>query len=121
MLVYLNAATWMHRPEALAGDIREAQRLGVHLQPCHEFMSVLDPGSARKALGFKQIVEPTQSDLTSGAKNIYRQIAISLKGGELREVGLAAPAAQLAARVARAPIADEPAVKATRSRIDRAV
>ena len=106
MLVYLNAITWTDDPEALAVDIREAQRVGVHLQLCHEFRSVLDPGSARKAQNFKYIMDATPPDLSSGARNIYKQIAISLKGGELREVGLAALASKLVIRVPRAPVAD---------------
>jgi len=136
MLIYLNAVTWMHDQEALAVDIREAQRLGVHLQLCHEFPSVLDTGSARKALNFKQIMDATPTDLTSGARNIYKQIAISLKGGESREVGLAALASKLITRVPRAPVsltspqvwitrrsglAGEPASEATSSIADRAV
>eukprot|EP00966_Prymnesium_polylepis_P080321 1860513-Prymnesium_polylepis.1 len=39
MLIYLNAHTWTESPEELGGDIGRAQRLGVHLQPCHEFPS----------------------------------------------------------------------------------
>ena len=50
MLVYLNALTWTHDPEKLAADIRDAQRVSLHLQPCHEFPSPIDPGSARRAL-----------------------------------------------------------------------
>jgi len=106
MLIYLNADTWTHDPEALTVNVSEAQRIGVHLQLCNEFPSVLDPGSARKALAFKQIMDATPPDLTSGERNIYMQIAISLKGGEMREVGLAALAAKLATRVLRAPVAD---------------
>ena len=121
MLVYLNAVTWMHDQEALAVDIYEAQRLGVHLQPCHEFRSVLDCGSARKALDFKQIMDATPPALTSGARNIYKEIAISLKGGELREVGLAALASKLAIRTPRAPIADEPASTTASSSVEHAV
>ena len=103
---FLNAVTWMDDSEALAGDVRAAQHVGVHLQLCHEFPSVLDSGSARKALGFKKIMDSTPPDLTSGARNIYKEIAISLKGSELREVGLAALAAKLATRVPREPVAD---------------
>jgi|EP00966_Prymnesium_polylepis_P200777 hypothetical protein len=106
MLVYLNAVTWAHNPEALTVDISEAQRLGVHLQLCHEFPSVMDPGSPRKALGFKQIMDTTPSDITSGESNIYKQIAIPLKGGKLREVGLAAVAAKLATLVSRTTATD---------------
>jgi hypothetical protein len=47
MLVYLNGQTWTHDPEAFAADIREAMRVGLHLQPSHEFPSVIDAGSAR--------------------------------------------------------------------------
>jgi len=121
MLVYLNAVTWMHDQEALAVEIREAQRLGVHLQLCHEFPSVLDPGSARKALNFKQIIDTTPPALTSGARNIYKQIAISLKGGELREVGLAALASKLVIRVPRAPVNDLVPSEATSLSIEHAV
>ena len=63
-------------------------RAGLHLQPCHEYPSVTDPGSARQALEFKQIMDATLEDLKQWPTNIYRQIAIALKGGELREPGL---------------------------------
>jgi hypothetical protein len=98
-LVYLNALTWAHAPEALAAEIREALRHGTHLQPCHEFPSVVDAGSARHALEFKQIMDATPADLKKWPTNIYSQIAIALKGGELREPGLANLAARLAVRV----------------------
>jgi len=104
MLVYLNALTWTGNPEALANDIRAAQRIGVHLQPCHEFASVLDPGSQREALAFKEIMEGTPPDLKAGPTNIYSQIAIALKGGDLRQVGLVNLAARIAERVPRLPI-----------------
>ena len=107
MLIYLNALTWAHEPEAFAADIRNAMRLGVHLQLCHEFPSVLDSGSARRALEFKEIIDVTPPVLTRSPRNIYSQIAVALKGGELRYVGLASVAAKLAKRVPRAPIADD--------------
>jgi len=105
MLVYLNALTWTHDPEALAADIREAQRLGVHLLPCHEFPSVLDAGSARAALDFKAIIDATPEGLKKAPTNIYSEIAIGLKSGQLREPGLLRLAAALIKRVPRAPIA----------------
>jgi len=104
MLVYLNANTWVGDSEALATDIREAQRLGVHLQPCHEFPSVLDTSSSRAAQDFKTIMEATPPPLKSGEGNVYKQIAIAMKGGELREVGLVNLALKLAQRVPRAPL-----------------
>jgi len=98
MLVYLNAETWTHDPERLAAEIREAMRAGLHLQPCHEYPSVTDPGSERQALEFKQVMDSTPADLKKSPTNISRQIAIALKGGELREPGLANLAARLAQR-----------------------
>jgi len=104
MLVYLNALTWTHDPETFAAEIREAMRQGLHLQPCHEFPSVIDLGSERQALEFKQIMDATPADLKNWPTNVYSQIAIALKGGELREPGLANLATRLAVRVPRNPI-----------------
>jgi len=103
MLVYLTAVTWMHSPELLAAELREALRQGLHLQPCHEFPSALDSGSARAALEFKEIMDATPADLKKGPTNIYSQIAVSLKGGELREPGLANLALRLSARAKPVP------------------
>eukprot|EP00966_Prymnesium_polylepis_P226070 5229468-Prymnesium_polylepis.1 len=116
MLVYLNALTWTHDPETLAAEIREALRVGLHLQPCHEFPSVLDPASERAALDFKRIIEATPADLTVWPTNIFSQIAISLKGGELRDVGLANVAARLAKRVPKASNEVKPAASRGRSK-----
>eukprot|EP00966_Prymnesium_polylepis_P181064 4193971-Prymnesium_polylepis.1 len=80
-------------------------RVGEHLQACHEFPSVLDPGSAREALAFKEIMDTTPAEFKEYPSNIYSQIAIALKSDELREVGLANLASKLAARVPKASIA----------------
>ena len=104
MLVYLNALTWTHDLEPFAAEIRQAMHEGLHLQLCHEYPSVTDPGSVRQAVEFKQIMDATPADLKKWPTNIYSQIAIALKGGELREPGLANLAARLAVRVARTPI-----------------
>jgi hypothetical protein len=109
MLVYLNAQTWTHEPEAFAAEIRDAMLQGIHLQSCHEFPSVIDADSARQALAFKEVMDATPADLTKWPRNIYSQIAIALKGGELRDVGLANLAAKLVQRVPRAVAADEQA------------
>eukprot|EP00966_Prymnesium_polylepis_P184934 4286082-Prymnesium_polylepis.2 len=100
MLVYMNARTWTHDPELLApAEIREAMREGLHLQLCHEFPSVIDSGSERHALEFKQIVDATPADLKRWPTDVYcDRVAIALKGGELREPGLANLAARLAVR-----------------------
>jgi|EP00966_Prymnesium_polylepis_P157633 hypothetical protein len=81
MLVYLNALTWTHDPEPFAAEIREAQQVGLHLLPCHEYPSVTDQGSARQAIEFKQIMDSTPADLKKWPTNIYSQIAIAIKGG----------------------------------------
>jgi len=104
MLVYLNANTWTHEPEPLAAEIRQAMHMGLHVLLCHEFPSGLDMGSARGALEFKFIMDATPPDLKASPTNLYSQIAISLKGGELREPGLANLAGRLAVRVPRKPI-----------------
>eukprot|EP00966_Prymnesium_polylepis_P334230 7389617-Prymnesium_polylepis.1 len=71
MLVYLNALTWTHEPEAFAAEIREAMIQGVHLQPCHEYPSVIDADSARQTLAFKEVIDATPADLTKWPRNIY--------------------------------------------------
>lgn len=132
MLLYLNALTWKHDPESFASEIREAMQVGLHLQPCHEFPSVIDQGTTlrcrsnesirakkrsifgggaaaaeidggnrRHALEFKQIMDATPADLKKSPTNIYSQIAIALKGGDLREPGLINLAAKLAVHVDR--------------------
>eukprot|EP00966_Prymnesium_polylepis_P331693 7387267-Prymnesium_polylepis.1 len=63
MLVCLNAVVWTFVPELLAAEIREVMRQGLHLQLCHEFPSVIDSGSERQALEFKQIMDLTPADL----------------------------------------------------------
>jgi len=98
MLVYLNGLTWTHGPEPFAAEIREALRMGLHLQPCHEFPSVIDPGSDRHALEFKQVMDATPADLKKWPTNLYSQIAIALKGGALREPGLSNLAQRLVQR-----------------------
>jgi hypothetical protein len=109
---YLNAITWTFVPELLAAEIREAMRAGLHLQLqlCQEYPSVTDPGSARQALEFKRIMDATPADLKKWPTNIYSQIAIALKGGELREPGLANLAQRLAQRNGKATTSGDAAV-----------
>jgi len=88
MLVYLNARTWTHHAERLEADIVEARRRNVALQLCHEFPSAIDSGGARQALDFKDIMNATPPDLQRWPGNIYVKIAVAMKGGAMREVGL---------------------------------
>ena len=62
---------------------------------------------ARAGVDFGEVLTQTPPDLLE--RGVYHQIAISLKGGELREPGLANLAERLAKRVPLAPIAIEPA------------
>eukprot|EP00966_Prymnesium_polylepis_P259836 6002590-Prymnesium_polylepis.1 len=101
MLIYLTTLTWTYEPELLAAEIRQAQRQGLHLQPCNEFPSVVETGNERYALEFKQVMDATPADLKRWLTNIYSQIAIALKGGEQRGPGLAILAGRLAQRVSR--------------------
>ena len=105
MLLYLNKNTWASDSEALAADIREAQRIGVHLQTCHEAPSVLDLQSFRGGQDFKTIMDETPPALKSGPGNIYKQIAVAMKGGDLREVGLINLALKLTQHAPRVPLA----------------
>eukprot|EP00966_Prymnesium_polylepis_P181394 4201380-Prymnesium_polylepis.1 len=97
MLVYLNALTWRHSQAARADEIREAQRLGISLMFYHEFPSVLDPGSARAALAFKEIIDATPNDLKAAPPEQHLQADCcgAQKGGELRNVGLSILAMRL--------------------------
>ena len=55
-------------------------------------------------------MDATPVDLTKSPTNVYSQIAIALKGGELREPGLANLAERLSKRVPSAPAAVEAVV-----------
>jgi len=97
MLLYLNAATWTES-EGLMADIEEARRQSKNVQLCHESPSALDPESLRQPLDFKQIMEATPAHLRRGERSIYKTIAVSLKGGDMRRDGLAQLAAKLSVK-----------------------
>ena len=82
MLIYLNAHTWSHAPGKLAADIGRAQRMGLHTVCAHEFPSVVDHGSARGAIDFKNVIDGTPPHLKSGDTDLYEDIAVPLKAGE---------------------------------------
>ena len=72
-------------------------RLGVRVLCVHEFPSLV--GKERHACDFAKMFydDWTPGHLTSGAANLYKEIAIALKGDEWRKPGLVAVAAALAA------------------------
>ena len=100
MLLYLTSATWTRGDEsaAFAHEVCEALRKGVHLLVCHEFPSMLGDGEGRHACAFNDFWREgwTPRWLLKGDSNVYKQIAIALKGGAWREAGLAKLAQALA-------------------------
>ena len=73
-------------------------RAGVHLLLCHEFPSMLGDNEERAACAFNDFWNDgwTPPWLLKGDANVYRQIAIALKGGAWRPAGLAKLAKELA-------------------------
>jgi len=98
MLVLLDDRTWTsgETTKQLIEDIYAAMRLGVHLCCVHEFPSLV--GKPRHecefALMFQDSWTPTY--LQGGPTNLYKEIALALKGAEWRKPGLVAFAFKLA-------------------------
>ena len=92
MLLYLTKATWTRgaASAAFAHEVCEALRAGVHLLLCHEFPSMLGDSDARMACAFNEFWNDgwTPPWLLKGDANVYKQIAIALKGGAWRMAGL---------------------------------
>ena len=107
MLVLLDARTWTSG-EATAKfveHIHEAMRLGVHLNCVHEFPSAVGPPRHECEFGLMFGDDWTPGHLTSGPTNLYKEIALALKGVEWRKPGLVALASKLAASAGpRVPI-----------------
>jgi len=90
-LVYLTELTWTSGKdsERLAGAVRQAMEAGVHLVLAHE-MPGLGGQTERHSIEFASLFSHvngvTPSDLVRDG--IYREIALPLKGGVLRDVSL---------------------------------
>jgi len=99
MLVLLDDRTWTsgETTQQLIEHIYAAMRLGVHLCCVHEFPSVVGP--ARHECEFALMFGDgwTPQYLQSGPTNLYKEIALALKGAEWRKPGLVAFASKLAA------------------------
>jgi len=100
MLLYLTSQTWTSGSEsaALAHEVCQAQRAGVHLLLAHEFPSNLGDNEVRHACAFDNFWNDgwTPRHLLKGEANVYKQIAMALKGGLWRPAGLAKLAEALA-------------------------
>ena len=98
MLVMLDDRTWTSGETTVAfvEHIHEAMRLGVHINCVHEFPAVVGP--PRHACDFALMFgdDWTPPHLTSGPTNLYKEIALALKGAEWRQPGLVALASKLA-------------------------
>jgi len=115
MLVLLDDRTWKsgETTDRFVADMERAMRLGVHMQCTHEFPSVVGP--PRHACEFALMFNDdwTPPHLSKGDANLYKEIALALKGVEWRKPGLVALASKLAPGGAeRAPVDVEAAIAA---------
>jgi len=104
MLLLLNTKTWTsdHKKE-LVEDVVKAMRMGMHIICAHEAPGLGDDTvSSRNACPFELMFDVTPKFLSSGDANLYKTIAIPLKGEQWREPGLVL----LADKIAKLP--DEP-------------
>ena len=98
MLVVLDARTWTSGEDTakLVDDIHAAMSLGVHILCIHEFPSVVGPPRYECEFGLMFGDDWTPAHLTGGPTNLYKEIALALKGVEWRKPGLVAIASKLA-------------------------
>ena len=98
MLVLLDNRTWTsgQATAALVKDVYAAMQIGLNICCAHERPSVVAMRS--NACSFDRMFEETwtPAHLRCGITNLYKEIAISLLGGEWRKPGLVALGARLA-------------------------
>ena len=98
MLLLLDKRTWTSGEVTakLVDDIHAALRAGVHILCVHEFPSVVGP--PRHECEFSHMFDDgwTPRHLADGPMNLYKEIALALKGDEWRQPGLVAVAAKIA-------------------------
>jgi len=98
MLVLLDERTWTSGDDTaeLVKHVHEAIRAGVNIVCVHEFLAVVGP--ERHACDFGRMFDDdwTPAHCASGETNLYKEIAIALKGSEWRQPGLVAFARKLA-------------------------
>jgi len=98
MLVLLDARTWTSGNDTaqFVEHIHTAMRLGVHLNCVHEFPAVVGPPRFECEFGLMFGEDWTPPHLTGGKTNLYKEIALALKGVEWRQPGLVAFASKIA-------------------------
>jgi len=98
MLVLLDNRTWTSGEDTakFVEHIHEAMRLGVHINCVHEFPAVVGPPRHECDFGLMFGDDWTPAHLTGGKMNLYKEIALALKGVKWRQPGFVAFAAKLA-------------------------
>ena len=98
MLLVLDSRTWASGADTagMIEDIHAAMRYGVHIICVHEFPSVVGPTRNQCEFGLMFNDDWTPLHLTTGASNLYKEIAIALKAVEWRKPGLVALASKIA-------------------------
>jgi len=99
MLVLLDERTWTSGEDTaqFVEHIHDAMRIGVHLNCVHEFPAVVGPTRHECEFGLMFGDDWTPAHLTGGKTNLYKEIALALKGVEWRQPGLVAFASKVAA------------------------
>ena len=97
MALPASSYTWTRgeASDALAHEVCEAMRMGVHVIICHEVPGArLGDREARGACSFEELIATTPKHLCDAG--IYNEIAMNMNGDEWRTAGLAKTAVQLA-------------------------
>ena len=96
-IVYLHARTWdAATRDALAAEVSQAIATGTPLLLAHE-MPGLDDDDERHACAFSDLFAESATPEELRRRGIYAKVAVPLKGGALRPVGMALLAKELVA------------------------
>ena len=96
-IVYLHARTWdAATRDALAAEVSQAIATGTPLLLAHE-MPGLDDDGERHACAFGDLFAESATPAELLVSGIYAKVAVPLKGGALRPVGIALLAKEVAA------------------------
>jgi len=99
MLVLLDCRTWTSGDDTarFVEHIHAAMEFGVHITCVHEFPAVVGPRRHECEFGLMFGEDWTPPHLTGGKTNLYKEIALALKGAEWRQPGFVAFASKVAA------------------------
>ena len=98
MLVLLDDRTWTsgETTAKFIAEIESAMAAGIHMLCVHEFPSVVGPPRHECDFALMFRSDWTPDHLQGGATNLYKEIALALKGAEWRTPGLVALASKIA-------------------------